>query len=278
MKYLDAHAHIQFAAYDGDRDEVIKKMLGADIFFVSVGTQKNTSAKAVELAEKYDGVYATVGLHPIHTDKSYHDPEELGGGEGFTSRGEEFNYEYYKKLALSPKVLAIGECGLDYFRMKDEGLRIKEKQIEAFRQQIRLAGEVKKPLMIHCREAFADLIKVLGENKNLLLPENPGIVHFFSGAAEDVKALFDMGFFFTFGGVITFARDYDEVIKMIPLDRILSETDAPFVTPAPHRGKRNDPVYIVHIVEKLAEIKGVPAEKMRKQILENAGRVFGIQV
>ena len=291
---MDAHTHTQFAAFNDDWKEVIDRALAENTWFVNVGTQKDTSARAAELAERYGGVYATVGLHPIHTDKSYHDPEEVGGSEGFTptpvflrarkqvwgftSRGEEFDYKYYKKLALNPKVVAIGECGLDYFRINDEGLRIKEKQIEAFAQQIRLAREVKKPLMIHCREAFPDLIKILGENKKLLLPENPGIVHFFSGAAGEARYLLKMGFFFTFGGAVTFTRDYDNVIKIIPLDRILSETDAPYVTPAPHRGKRNEPSLVVYVVKKLAEIKGVSAEEMRERILENTENIFGIKL
>ncbi|MEK7175039.1 MAG: TatD family hydrolase, partial [Patescibacteria group bacterium] len=148
-KLVDTHTHIQFAAYKNDADEVVKRALEAGIWLVNVGTQLNTSRDAIVLAEKYsEGVYATVGLHPIHTDKSFHDKEELGEeGEEFTSRGEIFNYDAYKKLAVHPKVVAVGECGLDYYRSAEARI----KQEDVFVKQIELAADIKKPLMIHCR-------------------------------------------------------------------------------------------------------------------------------
>lgn len=273
-KYIDCHTHAHFAAFKDDYKEVIGRALDAGISVVNVGTQKDTSAKAVEVAHEFEkDVWAVVGLHPIHTEKSFHDAKELGAGgdeSGFTSRGEDFDYEYYKKLALDPKTVAIGECGLDYFRLGEE---TKERQKEAFVKQIELAHDVKKPLMIHCRDAFSDLIKILEENKKKL-NEKPGIVHFFTGTVEDAKKLLDLGFYFTFGGVITFARSYDEVIKMIPMDRLLSETDAPYVTPEPYRGKRNEPAYVVYVVRKLAELKGVSEEEITEQISRNAKTVL----
>ena len=139
-KLIDAHTHVQFAAYKDDADEVIKRSLDADIWLVNVGTQQETSRQAIALAEKYpQGVYATVGLHPVHTDKSFHDKEELGeNSEAFTSRGEIFDFGYYKNLSASSKVVAIGECGLDYYHIKDE--TAKKKQKAAFVQQIELAS------------------------------------------------------------------------------------------------------------------------------------------
>lgn len=279
MDFLDAHTHVQFAAFDDDWQEVIGRALGQNVRLVNVGTQKDTSRKAVEIARNYkEGVYATVGLHPIHTEKSYHDVRELGAGDGakeFVSRGEEFDYEYYKELARDEKVVAIGECGLDYNRLGGE---TKKKQKEALVKQIELAREVKKPLMIHCRAAFGDLIDVLKPKAQNL---KPGVVHFFTGSLDDAGKLLDMGFSFTFGGVITFppkaggrAGDYDEVIKYIPLDRILSETDAPYVAPAPYRGKRNEPLYVIEVVKKLAEIKDVSVETITGKIFENAERIF----
>lgn len=277
MKFFDAHTHLQFAAFKDDYREAIKRAFEAGVAgLVNVGTQKDTSRLAVEIAEEYpSGVYATVGIHPIHTSKSYHDSQELGGGEAamaFTSRGEDFDFEYYRQLALHPKVVAIGECGLDYYRLENETVQ-KEKQKQVFIQQIELAYTIKKPLMIHCREAYQDLIEILNSEFKILTSP-PGIIHFFSGSLEDVKKLLELGFYFTFGGVITFARDYDEAIKMIPLDRILSETDAPYVAPEPWRGKRNEPAYIIKITEKLAFIKKVSLATMSEQILENAARVF----
>ena len=154
------------------------------------------------------------------------------------------------------------------------------KQKNAFITQIELAHEVKKPLMIHCRDAFADLIEFIRPHARDLAP---GVVHFFTGTADDARRLLDMGFSFTFGGVITFPPrkgraqgDYDEVIKLIPIDRIMSETDAPYVAPAPFRGKRNEPAYVVHVVTRLAELKGVSTDEMKAQIEENAQLIFGI--
>lgn len=276
MKYIDCHTHAHFAAFKDDYKEVIERALESGVAVVNVGTQKDTSARAVEVAHEFEkDVWAVVGLHPIHTEKSFHDTKELGAGgdeNGFTSRGEDFDYDFYKKLALDPKTVAIGECGLDYFHLGEE---TKKRQAEAFVEQIELAYEVKKTLMIHCRDAFSDLIKILEENKNKL-NENPGVVHFFTGTTDNARELLDLGFYFTFGGVITFARSYDEVIKMIPMDRLLSETDAPYVTPEPFRGKRNEPAYVVYVTRKLAELKGVTEEEMAEQILRNAKKVFKI--
>ncbi|MEK7609277.1 MAG: TatD family hydrolase [Patescibacteria group bacterium] len=274
-KLIDSHTHVQFAAYQGDVDDVVGRSLGAGIWMVNVGTQLDTSKQAIALAEKYpEGVYATVGLHPIHTDKSFHDKEELGeGGEEFVSRGEVFDYDGYKKLALHPKVDAIGECGLDYYRINDADS--KEKQEVAFVQQIELARDVKKPLMIHCRSAFPDLISVLKANSSKLQAV-PGIIHFFSGTEPQASDLLNMGLFFTFGGVITFSRDYDEIVKSVPVSRMMLETDAPYVTPAPHRGKRNEPSYVAEVAKRLAEIKGVSLEEIQHHTNENARAIFGI--
>ncbi len=158
-KLFDVHTHVQFAAFEKDSNAVIRRALDVGVWLVNVGTQKDTSLGAVKIAEQYaEGVYATVGLHPIHTEKSYHDPKELGDEEGFAGRGEEFDYNFYKTLAKNSKVVAIGECGLDYYRF-DSGS--KEKQGAVFIRHIELSRDVKKPLMIHCREAFADLVGIL---------------------------------------------------------------------------------------------------------------------
>ena len=287
FKYFDSHTHLQFAAFDNDRDEILEKTLNEGVGMVNVGTQFETSKKAIELAHKYDShplfskfIYATVGLHPIHTSKSFYDESELGVQKdnnkyAFVSKEEIFNYDAYKELSKDAKVVAIGECGLDYFRIENENQ--KEKQIEAFEKQILLSFEIKKPLMIHCRSAFTDLILILEKNKNKL-NNPPGIIHFFSGNKDEVIKLLNLGFYFTFGGVITFVRDYDKIIKLIPDDKILSETDAPYVAPIPYRGKRNEPRYVKEVVKKLAEIKNIKEEKINEQILENARMVFGIEI
>lgn len=285
--FFDAHTHVQFSGFDADREKVLARAREAGVWMVNVGTQINTSRAAIELAERHaaagdNSIFAAVGLHPVHTDRSFHDAQELGGGEavqGFTSRGETFDIEEYRRLALHAKTVAIGECGLDYFHC-DGQIR---KQKEAFIAQAELSIEVKKPLMIHCRNgetgnAFADLIEILKFYKKA-----NGIIHFFTGTPDDARALLDLGFSFTFGGAITFpprkgqaAGSYDEVVKMIPPDRILSETDAPYIAPVPYRGKRNEPTYIPEVVKKLAELKNIAPEKMKTQIWENARRLFAI--
>src|SRR3989338_157346 len=271
VRFFDVHTHVQFAAFKDDRKEVLERALKNDVWVVNVGTQRDTSESALELAEKYpEGVWAAVGLHPIHADKSYHNAEELGGGEAaleFTSRGEEFDYDYYKKLAENHKVVAIGECGLDYYRLSAD---TKKKQKEIFEKQIALSNEIKKPLMIHCREAFADLIEILSEQRSSVA----GIVHFFSGTTENAGKLMDLGFSFSLGGVLTFARDYDKVVKYIPMGRILLETDAPYVATVPYRGKRNEPSYIIEVAKKIAEIKDLTLEEVAVLTFQNAERIF----
>ncbi|MEK7169411.1 MAG: TatD family hydrolase [Patescibacteria group bacterium] len=282
LKFFDAHTHANLSAFKEDYKEVVNRALSAGVGMVNVGTQKDTSLRAVEIALEFasEPVFAAIGLHPVHTDKSFHDVNELGGGEAakeFTSRGEVFDYGYYKKLALDSKVVAIGECGLDYFRIADNELGIKEKQKWAFEEQIKLAHEVNKPLMIHCRNAFPDLISIL-DFRFRLLGSNPGIIHFFTGTENEAEKLLELGFYFTFGGVITFVRDYDEVIKLIPINRILSETDAPYVAPVPYRGKRNEPAYVVETIKKLAEIKLLSIEAMASQILKNTSECFNLKL
>ena len=281
VRFFDVHTHVQFAAFKDDRKEVLERALKNDVWVVNVGTQRDTSESALELAEKYpEGVWAAVGLHPIHADKIYHNAEELGGGEAaleFTSRGEEFDYDYYKKLAENHKVVAIGECGLDYYRLSAD---TKKKQKEIFEKQIALSNEIKKPLMVHCREAFADLIEILSEQRSSVA----GIVHFFSGTTENAGKLMDLGFSFSFGGVLTFppkadqpragTQNYGKLIKRIPLDRILLETDAPYVAPVPYRGKRNEPAYVIEVAKKIAEIKDLTLEEVAVLTFQNAENIF----
>lgn len=275
---IDVHTHTQFAAFEGDQDAVIQRSLDANIWMINVGTQIDTSRAAIETSRRFPaGVFAAVGLHPIHTDRSYHDAQELGeedADSGFTSRGEEFDFDAYLELAKDRRVVAIGECGLDYYRSSDE--KAKKKQEEVFRRHMELSLEVKKPLMIHCRGAFADLIKILDSYLDFRRSEKAGIVHFFSGTKDDAHTLMELGFSFSFGGVLTFARDYDEVVRFIPLDRILVETDAPYVTPQPWRGGRNEPFYVIEVARRIADLKGVPYDEVAETTTENAKILFRI--
>ena len=282
-KYIDIHCHINFKAFDEDREEAIRRALDGDTWFINVGTQIDTSRKAVEIANKYkEGVYAIIGLHPIHTGASHHDEEELGeGGKEFTSRGEIFNKEIYGELLKDKKVVGIGECGLDYYRCTPESVL---KQKEAFIRQIELANEFNKPLMLHIRnnyedksnDAYADTIELLKKYAKV-----KGVVHFFEGSLEHAKSFMSLGFMISFTGAITYPPrkngkgcDYDGIIKNIPLDMILTDTDSPYMAPVPCRGKRNEPSYVKEIVKKIAEIKGLSEEEVASAIITNAKRVF----
>ncbi len=269
MKYFDAHTHTNFVAYDEDRDAVIRRSLDAGVGMNVVGTQLDTSRSAVALAEQHEGVYATIGLHPVHTAKSYHDTKELGeGGKEFTSRGEVFDAAAYEALGQNPKVIAIGECGLDYYRVDES---TKDVQSKAFIEQIDLANRLNKPLMLHIRNAYEDSIEILKAHATVR-----GDVHFFAGDWGVAKKFLDMGFTLSFTGVLTFAHDYDEVVRNTPLDMLLSETDAPYITPVPFRGQRNEPMYVTKVVEAIAVIKGISEPEAAGQLIRNAERVFGI--
>ena len=287
MKYFDAHTHVNFAAYKDDREQTILRAKDAGVGMNVVGTQLDTSSAAVALAERYDNVYATIGLHPVHTTKSYHDVKELGpsfaedskgkgGQEGFTSRGEVFDAAVYEALGKSPRVIAVGECGLDYYRSEES---TKAVQKDAFIQQIELANRLEKPLMLHIRpalhslgdggNAYDDALQIIKAHAKVR-----GDVHFFAGDWSIAKKFLDIGFTLSFTGVITFTHDYDEVVKNAPLDMLLSETDAPYVTPVPNRGKRNEPAYVIEVVRTIAMIKGEDMDRVSEQLLANARRVF----
>ena len=282
-KLIDIHSHINFNAFKEDADAVIQRTLEGGVWTILVGSQIDTSRRAVLYAEKYpEGIYAAVGLHPIHLIEMEVDKAEISAGEnvpGFKTRVEKFSYEAYKSLAEHPKTAAIGECGLDYYRIMNHELGImeeemKERQKDTFRQQITLAREVKKPLMIHCRNAYEDLLQILREEK---ADEIGGDVHFFAGSWDIAKQFLDIGFYLSFTGVLTFTHDYDEVVEKAPLDRIMVETDAPYVSPVPHRGKRNEPLYVEYTARRIAEIKKLPEEQVFEQLVKNTKACFDLK-
>lgn len=272
-RFFDAHAHAQFAAYGDEAKAVVERAQEAGIDLILVGTEKGTSRGAIALATQFeDGVWAAVGLHPTHTTPmEYVDEKELED-VGSHYEPETFDPELYLELARHPKVVAIGECGLDYFRLDPKTAKVQQ---DVLRGQMAVSKEVGKPLTIHCRNAFPDLIALLKENRTLL-NEVPGSIHFFTGTVEEARELMDLGFFIQFGGVITFAKQYEGTVKYVPLDRIITETDAPYVAPVPYRGKRNEPAYVVEVAKKIAEYKGVTIEGVRDQVRKNARTVFGI--
>lgn len=280
MKFtlIDSHAHVQFAAYDEDRDLVLQRAKDAGIGVINIGTQYKTSESALRLAEqREEGVWATAGFHPNHaTHDPHHDPWEVA-----EEARETFEYQRFLSLARSPKIVAIGECGLDYYRTgRGQGMgdRIQSVQRELFQKHIELAREIQKPLVIHCRDAFGDLIEVLSATRHSLTPHGNGVVHFFSGSRDDARKLIELGFFLGFGGVITFARDYDDVIKYAPIDRILVETDAPYVAPVPYRGKRNEPAYVIEVVKQIAELKGIRYDDVAEKTRVNTQTLFQLTI
>ena len=258
---FDSHTHIQFPEFDADRDAVIKRALEAGIWMVNVGTNVESSKKAVELARQYkEGVYASVGIQPHDADAG-------------------FDFDEMAKLAEDEKVVGIGETGLDCFRITNHESRIKEQQKELFVKHIELSQKVNKPLIIHCRDAHDYLIEILVSSFKFQVSSSPGVMHFFGGegAWENLDKYLEMGFYISLAGVITFKNYKDaENIKKIPLDRILIETDAPYAAPEPHRGKRNEPSYIKFVAEKLAEIKGVSFEEAAEQTMQNVRALFVI--
>jgi len=279
---IDTHTHINFNAFKKDGDEIIRRALDNNIWIINVGAQYSTSRRAVEYAEKYkEGVYAIVGLHPSHVYENTNKKTEWekGGEREF----EEFKPEKYIKLLESSKAVAVGEIGLDYYdEISDEE---KDKQKQVFLEQVDLARQINKPICIHCRKAYDDLIDLL-EMFNFGCAHCPmacsgdsklkGVVHCFMGRLSQAKKLIDMGFYISFNGLITYARDYDKVIKEIPLDKIVLETDAPYLTPEPYRDKRNEPVNVKYVAEKIAEIKKIKFEQVAKQTTKNARELFGI--
>jgi len=265
IKIIDAHTHVQMME-SAQQDAVIQRALGAGIGMINAGADEKSSRDAITLAHHYEHVWATVGYHPQEVSKI---PTDTDWTRTFTE---------FKKSALDEKVVGIGECGLEYFKLDpNHEEKIKKAQRELFEMHIQIAHEIEKPLVIHCREAFTDLVQILGARKELLL-RDAGVVHFFTGTLENAKELLELGFSFTFGGLITINRSFDEILRYIPLNRILVETDAPWVAPKSHRGETNEPFYITETVLELAWIKEVSVEECEKILLENTKRVFRLVV
>jgi TatD DNase family protein len=268
--FIDIHSHVNFAAYDADRKEIIDAALAANVWMINVGTAEETSVSAIDVAEHYEqGIFAAVGLHPGHANPSHHDPAEFK--DGLNLPHEQFNEQVFSDMAKNKKVVAIGECGLDFFRETDSDA--KRNQIKAFEQQIELAAKTDLPLMIHCRAAYVEALDMLASYKKEFTGLR-GDIHFFAGSWQEARQFLDLGFTLSFTGVITFARDYDEVIRNAPLASIMSETDCPYVTPVPYRGKKNQPLYVREVVKKIAEIRGEEFELVRAAMVDNAFRMF----
>ncbi|MBU0625362.1 TatD family hydrolase [Patescibacteria group bacterium] len=295
LQLFDIHCHINFNAYKDDAAEVIQRSLEQGIGLFAVGSQASTSRRAVEYANHYENVWAVVGLHPIHLFEQRIDETEAGGELAhFRSRSEQFDIDYYRQLAnSSDRVVSIGECGLDYYHVPAgvDWAEFRQLQEQAFRVQIDLALELDVPIMIHSRNAadgstdvHADIRTILQEYATAGQPLK-GDIHCFSGTVQDMREYIDLGMYISFTGNLTYKpRRVDiergetlwDVARAAPLDRILVETDAPYLSPIPHRGERNEPAHVRYVIQKLAEIKNMPIEKVEQQIRENVQCLFKV--
>ncbi len=252
---FDTHAHLDDKRFDDDRDELIRGLPERGVSrVITPGIDVDSSKKCVDLADKYDIVYAGVGIHP-------HEASKL-----------EDNYlDQLRTMAQNKKVVAIGEIGLDYYY--DFSPRDIQKQ--RFIEQIELAAELKLPIIIHNRDSHEDMLNILREHKDLI---NGGVMHCFSGSWEMAKIVLDLGLYISLAGPVTFknAKKPVEVAKNVPLDRLLIETDSPYLTPVPYRGKRNDPGHVALVAQKIAEIRGITAEEVGRITTENALNLFKI--
>ncbi len=290
---FDTHAHLNFKDYNKDREEIIKKSLEEGVFMINVGTDIEESKKAVEIANSYrEGVYASVGLHPLHISN-------VAGSDPAMKR--------YEELAESEKVVAIGETGLDYKYIlkekREKRERLKKNQKKVFENHIDLADELNLPLILHCRMAHDDLIEVLKhktqkekntkhklqitnktqntkhkaqnqkEQNTNSKAQKKGVVHCFSGNLQQAKEYMDLGFYLGINGII-FKMDLEKVIKEVPLEKILLETDCPFLTPPEAGVKRNEPLFVKYVAKEVARIKGISKEEVTKVTTENAKNLF----
>lgn len=283
MKLIDTHTHINLRAFKDDANETIQRALDAGVAVVNVGTQIDTSRQAVKLLDQFkENVYAVIGLHPTHTyAHDYEDDEEVK----FKTREEHFDAALYKELSGNDRVVGIGECGLDYYRMPQDrdAEEIKNLQRAAFLDQINLALELNKALCVHCRpsegtqDAYEDMLKIISKVKS----EHPELrfeIHCYTGNAELAKKFYELGGFIGLNGIITFDKTTrsKEVVDALPLEAIILETDAPYLTPKSHRGERNEPSYLPEVAQQIAEWKNVNIDVVAEQTTANAKKLFNI--
>jgi TatD DNase family protein len=252
---VDSHAHLEDEKYDKDREEIIEECKKDLTFLINVGSNLLTSKQSIELAHNYDFIYASVGIHPHDAQKEFDKVEEI------------------EKLALQQKVVAIGEIGLDYYYDEPS----KEFQKEVFTKQIRLAKKLNLPIIIHDRDAHEDILDIL---KKEWTKDLRGVFHSYSGSVEMAFQVIEMNFYISLGGPVTFknAKKPKEVAKAVPIEKLLIETDSPYLTPEPYKGKRNTPVYVKFVAGKIAELRGIPYEEASRITAENAIKLFNIPI
>lgn len=255
MSLTDTHAHVDDPAFAADRDEVLARARAAGVErLINVGADLPSSLASLELTRRHAWVWAAVGIHP-----------------GSAARARDRDYDELARLLADPRVVAVGEIGLDYYRDRSP----RPVQQEAFRRQIRLARAAGKPIIIHDRDAHEDVLRILREER---AAEVAGVMHCFSGDGDLAKACLDLGFYIAFGGPVTFSngRRAREAALAVPTDRLLLETDCPYLAPAPYRGQRNEPAYVARVALELAHLKGLSPEELAAETTANACRLFGL--
>ena len=251
---IDSHAHLEMKEFDHDREKVVERARQAGVgFIVTVGTNLALSRKAVELAERHENIYATIGIHPhdvVNTDNK--------------------TFDALRELAQRKKVVAYGEIGLDFFR----NISPQEKQLDLFSRQLELAKELQLPVIIHDRDAHEQTLKIVKASSIRC-----GVFHCFSGDYNMARQCIDLGFYISVPGVVTYdkAKTIQDVVRHVPLSSLLLETDAPYLAPIPHRGKRNEPSFIIHTAKKVAELKSLSLEEVAQATTKNAKSLFHIE-
>lgn len=266
--FVDLHSHLQFTNFDIDRDQILSDMKKNNVIAINVGVDEKSSRDGIELAKKNPGLlWSTVGLHPLY-------PEGI--------------YEMENLLIdknLQPNICGIGECGLDYFRILENGtevgekitekneqnlLEVKDFQKKIFINQIKMSIKYNYPLMLHIRNSYSETLEILYENFNGVVKEYKGNVHFFAGTLDEAKAFLDFGFSISFTGVITFVDSYRDLVNFVPIERMFAETDSPYVAPKAFRGQKNNSNHVIEIYKKIAEIKGLDINEVIDIFYNNA--------
>lgn len=283
MELIDSHAHLHFPAFDADGAEVLQRARDNGISLITVGTKFATSASGIEFAEQHDGVWCTIGLHPGHVhDHNFVDENEET--HSAPTPEHEFDEARYEALVSHPKVVAIGEFGLDYSRIP-EGMNVDEftnDQRTVARQQLQFATKHNKPVVIHCRGgATADVTGAHDDMRALIAEEIArggiewrGVIHCFTGTADDAAKYAELGFLVSITGIVTFGKSVASAVKEIPLEQMMIETDCPYLSPVPLRGKRNEPANVALVAQAIADIKGVSLAEVARVTSANARALF----
>ncbi len=278
-KLIDTHGHVNFNAFKDNGDEVIKRALDAGVGIIMPGSQIDTSRRSVQYGEKWKHPYvrAAIGLHPIHLEDIQVDESEVGGQVKFHTRKEEFKRSSYESLLKSSDaIVAVGEVGLDYGRLPEDQEKkeqYKKLQIDILRSQLDLALDYQKPVILHCRKAHDDLLLIVENHGITRALAPPGVVHCYTGNRVKLKSFLELGWYIGFNGII-FKLGLEDVIKAAPLDRMLLETDSPYLTPPNAGTERNEPSFVKYVAQRIAEVKRISFEEVARQTTENAKRVF----